>query len=435
MNISVIGTGYVGLVTGSCLAELGNSVTCIDINESKINSLKEGKVPFFEPGLTDIIKRNTKENRLLFSTDIKQAIEDSEIIFIAVGTPSKENGETDLSSIEQVIKEIGKNMNSYKLIVTKSTVPVGTNRRLKELIKQSQSSPTPVEFDLASNPEFLREGEAVNDFLIPDRIIVGCDSDVAKDIMKNLYKGIARTQSPLIFTSIETAELIKYASNAMLATRISFMNELSRLCEKTNADIKEVAKGIGLDKRIGPRFLQAGIGYGGSCFPKDIKSLIHTGKEFNIDFSILKAVDSVNEEQKKSLFPKIKKLVPDLNGKKIAVWGLAFKPKTDDMREAPSITIINQLQNENAIINAFDPEAEENAKKILKEVNYFNSPLEAAKDCDCLVIVTEWNEFRNLDKIKLKEFLKQPNIVDGRNVYDPEEMNELGFNYIGVGRK
>lgn len=434
MKITVIGSGYVGLVAGTCFADLGNEVVCLDINKEKIEKLKQGIVPIYEPGLSDVVKRNVRENRLDFITDRQKAIEHGEIIFIAVGTPSKEDGSVDLQYIESAAKDIGQYMQNYKVIVDKSTVPVGTAHKLMEIIKNNQLKNKKIAFDLASNPEFLREGEAIKDFMNPDRIVIGVESEKAKEVMINLYKGIERTGRPILITDIKSAEMIKYASNSMLATRISFMNEIANLCEKVGADVKMVAEGIGLDTRIGPRFLQAGIGYGGSCFPKDVKGLISSGKQHNVPMEILDAVDRVNECQKKSLMPKIKKLIPDPKNKKIAVWGLAFKPKTDDIREAPSIAIINELQKLGAKIIAFDPEAEQTAKRIFKNIEYADTPYNVVKGCNALVIATEWDEFRYLDKKKIKELMKEPNIIDGRNIYDPAEMKKLGFNYIGVGR-
>ncbi|HZX44972.1 MAG TPA: UDP-glucose/GDP-mannose dehydrogenase family protein [Candidatus Nanoarchaeia archaeon] len=432
MKIAVMGTGYVGLTVGTCLAELGNEVICVDVDEKKIKSLNEGKIPIYEPGLEDMLKRNFKEKRILFSTDSKTAITSSSVIFIAVGTPPGKDHTADLSFVKQVAKNIGSHMNAYKVIVNKSTVPVGTAQLVSQIVKESQRQA--MDFDVVSNPEFLREGEAINDFMMPDRIVIGADSEKARKVMENIYIGIARTSKPIMFTDTKSAEIIKYASNAMLATRISFMNEIARLCEKAGGDVKEVAKGMGFDSRIGPRFLQAGVGYGGSCFPKDVKALEQTMNSYNIKSQILKAVEQVNEEQKKSVLPKIKKILPELKGKTIAVWGLAFKPKTDDMREAPSLVIIDQLQAEGARIKAFDPEAEATAKLVLKDVEYAGHPLEAIEGADALIIVTEWNEFRNLDKEKMIQLMKHPNIIDGRNVYEPKEMNALGFNYMGVGR-
>jgi UDPglucose 6-dehydrogenase len=432
MRIAVIGSGYVGLTVGTCLAELGNDVICVDIDEIKVENLKKGKVPIYEPGLDDMLERNLKEKRISFTTDIKSAVESSTVIFIAVGTPPGKDHKADLSFVKDVARDIGTYMKGYKLVVDKSTVPVGTAKLVSKIIAENQKEKMP--FDVVSNPEFLREGEAINDFMMPDRVVIGADNEKAKKIMETIYKGIARINKPIMFTDTKSAEIIKYASNAMLATRISFMNEIARLCEKSGGDVKEVAKGMGLDSRIGPRFLQAGVGYGGSCFPKDVKALAQTMNHHEVESRILQAVEIVNEEQKRSLLPKVKRFVGDLSGKTIAVWGLAFKPKTDDMREAPSIVIVEQLQNEGAKIKAFDPEAEESAKKLLKDVEYFQDPYEAIDGADALVIVTEWNEFRNLDKEKMKKLLKGPNIIDGRNVYEPNDMIELGFNYIGVGR-
>jgi len=435
MKITIIGSGYVGLVAGACFADLGNEVVCLDIDSEKIEKLKRSIIPIYEPGLGDVVKRNVRERRLGFTTDRQKAIEHGDIIFIAVGTPSKEDGSVDLQYIESAAKDIGNYMQDYKVIVDKSTVPVGTAHKLMELIRHSQSAKNKkISFDLASNPEFLREGEAIKDFMNPDRIVIGVESEKAKEIMIGLYKGIERTGRPILITDIKSAEMIKYASNSMLATRISFMNEIANLCEKVGADVKMVAEGIGLDTRIGPRFLQAGIGYGGSCFPKDVRGLIDCGKQNSINFEILEAVNWVNEKQKKSLMPKIKKLIPDLKDKKIAVWGLAFKPKTDDMREAPSIAIINELQKLGAKVTAFDPEAEETARRIFRDIEYAKTPFDAVKGCNALVIATEWDEFRYLDKQKIKDLLAEPNIIDGRNIYDPKEMKKLGFNYIGVGR-
>ena len=432
MKIAVIGSGYVGLVAGTCLSDFGNEVICVDIDEKKINNLKKGILPIFEPGLKDLVDRNTKGNRLSFTTDVKSAIQVSEVIFIAVGTPPDKDHKADLRFVKTVAKDIGTYMNSYKVIVDKSTVPVGTAHGVIEIIKENQKEA--IEFDVVSNPEFLREGEAIGDFTYPDRIVVGTDSEKAKKVMEDLYKGIARADKPILFTDIKSAEMIKYASNAMLATRISFMNEVAQLCEKVGADVKMVSRGMGLDRRIGPRFLQAGVGYGGSCFPKDVKALIQTGKENGVPFKLLDAVEEVNFEQKKCLLPKLKKFVPDLKGKTIAIWGLAFKPKTDDMREAPSIVIINQLAEEGAKIRAFDPEAKEVAKTMFNDVNieYCDDPYETIKGADALIIVTEWNTFRDLDKKRMKSLLKEPIVIDGRNVYNPNEMN--GFKYAGVGR-
>lgn len=432
MNITVIGTGYVGLVAGTCLADLGNDVICVDIDELKVALLNKGGVPIYEPGLEEMLKRNRQEKRIRFTTDIKEAVQKSKAIFIAVGTPPGKNHEADLSAVRAVAKSIGEHMNDYKVIIDKSTVPIGTADMVTKIIKENLKED--IDFDVTSNPEFLKEGDALSDFTNPDRIVVGTNSEKARKFLEGIYKGIARTDKPILFTDVRSAEMIKYASNAMLATRISFMNEVAQLCEKTGADVKMVAKGMGLDSRIGPRFLQAGAGYGGSCFPKDVNAFKETMKEHGVKGIILDAVETVNYEQKRSLLPKIKKLLYDLKDKKIAIWGLAFKPKTDDMREAPSIVIINQLQKEGAKIVAFDPEAEETAKKVLNDIEYVKNPYDALKGVDALVIVTEWNEFRDLDKEKMKDMMKQPIIIDGRNIYDTEEMKDAGFNYIGVGR-
>ena len=432
MKISCMGCGYVGLVAGTCLADMGNEVICFDIDKGKINKLEKGIIPIYEPGLKDMFERNVKEKRLHFSNGIKTAIKESNVIFITVGTPPGKNHEADLFAVKSVAEQIGRNMNTYKVIVNKSTVPVGTTELVKNIIKRNQTGE--YEFDVISNPEFLREGAAVKDFTNPDRIVIGTDSERAKKIMVSIYRGIARTDKPVFITDIKSAEMIKYASNAMLATRISFMNEIAQLCEKVGADVKSVAKGVGLDNRIGPRFLQAGMGYGGSCFPKDVKALAELMKRNKVKGKILSAVNWVNENQRSFILSKIKKLLPHLKGKTIAIWGLAFKPKTDDIREAPSIAIIMELQGLGAKIRAFDPEAKINAKKVLKNVVFCNDPYSTAKGCDALVIVTEWNEFRVLDMDKVKRLLKQPNIIDGRNIYEPEEMRSAGFNYIGIGR-
>jgi len=432
MNICVVGCGYVGLVVGTCLADLGNNVINVDTDKEKIQKLNKGISPIYETGLRDMIERNLEEKRISFTTDIREGIQKSDVIFIAVGTPKKDNNSQDLSQVRAVAKEIAKYMNGYKVIVNKSTVPVGTADEIKKIIKENQKIPH--DFDVVSNPEFLREGDAIRDFSSPDRIVIGTENERSKAIMEALYKGITRTGKPILFTNTKTAELIKYASNAMLATRISFMNLLAPFCEKTGADIKLVAKGIGLDTRIGPRFLQAGIGFGGSCFPKDVNSLIWMLERQGCTAEILRSVVDVNEVQKRALIPKIKKLVPNLKEKYIAIWGLSFKPKTDDMRDAPSIVIINELQKLGAKIKAFDPEAIENAKKILKNVEFCDTPYNAAKGCEAVVLVTEWNVFRDLDLLKVKKLMNRPNIIDGRNIYEHEDMKKLGFNYICVGR-
>lgn len=433
MIISIIGTGYVGLVAGTCLSDMGNEVICIDIDKRKINALRKGRLPIYEPGLKDILDYNVSENRLNFSTDLRKGIRSADVIIIAVGTPMGKDHRADVSFVTNVARQIGANMNGYKLVVCKSTVPVGTNSLVAKTISNAQ--PTPIEFDVASNPEFLREGNAVKDFMNPDRIIVGVDSKRAESLMLQIYKGIARTGKPIIFTDIRSAEMIKYASNALLATKISFINEIARLCEKVGADVKEVARGVGLDERIGPRFLQAGVGYGGSCFPKDVQALVQLGKQKRSSLQILQAVERVNKEQRMLLLKKIRSVYPKVRGKKIAVWGLAFKPKTDDMREAPSITIIKDLQKAGAQINAFDPVAVQSAKQIFHGVAYKNTPYATVKGVDALIIVTEWHVFRQLDLQKIRKLMRAPVIIDGRNIYEPADMKQLGFTYLCIGRE
>lgn len=432
MKIAVVGSGYVGLVTGACLANLGNDVICVDIDDEKVSNLRKGVIPFFEPGLRDLVEMNLAQKRLMFTTDSELAIRNSEAIFIAVGTPSDGDGKADLSAVFAVADHIARYMDSYRVVIVKSTVPVGTVHKVRDHIKQKMRKQ--VEFDVVSNPEFLREGEAVNDFMMPDRIVIGVDNGKARDVMLALYRPVERTGKPILVTDVKSSELIKYASNAMLAARISFMNELSHLCEKVGADVKVIARGIGLDSRIGPRFLQAGAGYGGSCFPKDVKALIEVMKEHGCSSRLLESVEAVNESQKRSLLPKIQGLVPDLKGKKVAIWGLSFKPKTDDMREAPSIVIIMELQKLGAVVSAFDPVSERNARRIFEGIHYADTPLGALEGAHCLVVVTEWDLFRELDKDRMRKLMAEPNVVDGRNIYEPGEMRGLGFNYVGVGR-
>ena len=434
MKISILGSGYVGLITGVCFADLGNDVICVDIDENKIEKLNKGIMSIYEPGLKELCIRNIQSKRLKFTTNTKEGIQNSDIIFIAVGTPPGKDYRADLSFVKAVAKDIGKYMNSYKIIVNKSTVPVGTGDMVKNIILDNQQ--TCYEFDVISNPEFLKKGTAIKDFTNPDRIVIGTDSEKAKEVMHKLYQGIIRADKPILFTDIRSAEIIKYASNAMLATRISFMNEVAKLCENAGGDIKIITKGIGLDNRIGPRFLQAGLGYGGSCFSKDVNALRMTMEEFGVNSRILPAVNYINKDQKQSAVPKVMQLLPDIKDKNIAIWGLAFKPKTDDMRGAPSLTIIKELKRLGANIQVFDPEAQDNAKKLLPQgIRYCSTPYEALENADCLVLVTEWNEFRNLNKENMKSIMRQPNIVDGRNVWNPQEMKNEGFNYIGVGRK
>src|SRR3989338_2969057 len=434
MNVTCVGCGYVGLVAGTCLAEQGHKVLCVDSDVKKINGLKRGTLPIYEPGLGEILDRNVKEGRQSFSTSLAKGIQTGEVIFIAVGTPMEDGGKADVSAVIAVAREIGRHMREHKIVVIKSTVPVGTASRIARVIKSNQSRPR--DFDVVSNPEFLREGTAVKDFLEPDRVIVGLDNPRPRlrKTMETLYGGITDTEHPLLFTNTRSAELIKYASNAMLATRVSFMNEIAGLCENVGADVKEVARGVGLDSRIGPRFLEAGVGYGGSCLPKDVKALAKIMRGHGLSPRIIETVDRVNEEQKLLPVKKIKTLLQTLKGKKIAIWGLAFKPGTDDMREAPSLAVIKELQKAGARIQAFDPVAEARAKALLKHVNFCNDPYMTLTGCDALIILTEWNEFRGLDKKRIKGLLKRPNVVDGRNVYDPGEMRRLGFNYLSIGR-
>jgi len=431
MKLTIAGTGYVGLVSGTGFANLGNDVLCFDIDKGKIDSLQNNIIPIYEPGLEELFKRNVDGGRLKFTTDAIKAVQESEIIFICVNTPTNQHQEADLSAVEAVARAIGQHINEYKIVVNKSTVPVGTAELVKKIIKENQNKD--IEFDVVSNPEFLREGAAVKDFENPDRIIIGSDSKKAEKIMTSLYRSRARTDRPIMITDIKSAEIIKYASNAMLAARISFMNQMSYLCEKTGADIKQVSKGIGLDDRIGPRFLQAGIGYGGSCFPKDIKALISTLKQNDCDADLFEAINRINEQQKSIAVKKLKSVL-DIKDSTIAVWGISFKPKTDDIREAPSLKIIEELQIIGAKIHACDPVAIENAKNVLNNVKFFQNPYETIRDCDALIVATEWNEFRNLDMRAVKILLKNPIIIDGRNIYDPKEMKELGFIYMGIGR-
>lgn len=432
MKITVVGTGYVGLVAGTCLADLGNDVICVDKVAEKVKKLKKGVIPIYEPGLQEMFDINIRQNRLQFTTSLEEGITKSDVIFIAVGTPPGANHEADLSSVLAVAKTIGKHINGYKVVVDKSTVPVGTAAKVKQTIIENMENEH--EVDVVSNPEFLREGAALKDFITPDRIVVGTDSPRARDVMEKIYRGIVRAGSPLIITDIESAELIKYASNSFLATKISFMNEVSRLCEKVGADVKKVALGMGLDERIGPRFLQAGIGYGGSCFPKDVKALIQTGKHHGVDFRILDVVEKINSEQRYLMLTKLREFYPKLKGKKIAIWGLSFKPRTDDIREAPSKDIIRELLNEGAEISVFDPIAQDNMKEIYSNINYGTDPYSILDDADALLLLTEWNVFRELDFIRVKSLMQRPLLLDGRNVYVPDEIREHGFTYVSFGR-
>ncbi|MFA5164031.1 MAG: UDP-glucose/GDP-mannose dehydrogenase family protein [Candidatus Omnitrophota bacterium] len=431
MKITVIGAGYVGLVTAACLADLGNEVTCNDIDSAKIAQLNRGKIPIYEPGLDDLIKRNRREHRLKFTTNLKGCVESSGIIFIAVGTPPKDSGEADLTYIEAVARDIAKYMKSYHLVVEKSTTPVETGTWIKKTLEVYARKN--VKFDVASNPEFLREGSAIGDFMHPDRIVIGVESKKAEQMLTDLYRPLG---AEIIVTNINSAEIIKHASNSFLATKISFINAVANICEKAGADVEEVARGMGLDKRIGRSFLDAGIGFGGFCFPKDIEAFIHISEKIGYNFELLKSVKRINEAQRTLLVKKIEKAVWNIKGKTIAMLGLAFKPNTDDMRFAPSLTIAEKLRQEGAHIRAYDPQSMARAKKLpeFKGVKFCEGPYEAVKGADCTVIVTEWNEFKELDLKRAKKLMRQPVVVDGRNIYEPKKMRELGFRYSCIGR-
>lgn len=438
MKISVIGTGYVGLVTGTCFAETGINVTCIDIDQVKIENLKKGIIPIYEPGLKTMIEKNFREKRLNFTTNINKSITNAEAIFISVGTPPDEDGSADLKYVIDVARNIGQIINHYTVIVTKSTVPVGTAEKVRNTIqKEISKRKINIPFDIASNPEFLKEGDAIADFMKPDRIVIGTDTQQATNVMKKLYKPFLLNNHPILFMDIPSAELTKYAANSMLATRISFMNEIALLCEKVGADVNNVRHGIGSDSRIGNKFLYPGTGYGGSCFPKDVKALIKTGNENGIDMNIIKAADTVNEKQKSILFNKLMTHYNgNLKGKTITLWGLAFKPNTDDMREAPALIIIEKLIEAGAKIKAYDPVAIKEAKRrIDKKIEYCKNIYDAATNSDAIILVTEWNEFKIINYKKLAETVNKKIIIDGRNIYDPNEVTNNGFKYYGIGRK
>lgn len=435
MKICIIGTGYVGLVSGTCLADFGLSVTCVDQDEQKINLLNSGGVPIYEQNLEALIKKNVSAGRLIFTTDLEKAVKQSQVIFIAVGTPPNHDGSANLEQIEEVAKEVAKYINEYKVIVNKSTVPIGTATKIKEIINKNQPTSKPFVFDIVSNPEFLREGSAVYDFTHPDKIVIGTTSKKALKIMQEIYRPLYLIDTPFVITNPETAELIKYACNAFLATKITFINEIANLCDKVGADVHQIAKAMGLDGRISPKFLHPGPGYGGSCFPKDTRALCNMAEHFGYEFKSLKAVVSANKRQRKLMVEKIKRLAGGLKGKQIGILGLAFKQNTDDIRESASIDIIKILLREGAKIKCFDPLAMENTKKILPHLTYCQDEYETAEDSDALVIATEWNQFRNLDLLRIKELLKKPILVDLRNLYEPEKVKSLGFIYEGVGRK
>ena len=433
MNIAVVGTGYVGLVTGTCLAETGNHVICVDIDENKVNKMKNGEVPIYEPHLDVLFERNIKQGRLSFTTDLASAIEDAQVIFLALPTPPGEDGSADLSYILGVADDLGKIMKDYKVLVDKSTVPVGTAEKVTAAVAKNAKH----DFDVVSNPEFLREGFAVDDFLKPDRVVVGTSSDKAQAIMEELYKPYVRQGNPIIFMDEKSAELTKYAANAFLATKITFMNEIANMCELVEADVDKVRIGIGTDTRIGKRFLFPGIGYGGSCFPKDVQALAKSAAEVNYDFSILSSVMKVNEDQKTVIVPKIQDFFGgDVKGKHFALWGLAFKPDTDDIREAPALYVIDKLVAAGATITAFDPEGMDNVKGLIGDkIKYADNQYDALKDADALIIATEWSVFRSPDFNKVAEGLNEKVVFDGRNLYDLDQMKDLGFYYNSIGRK
>lgn len=437
MNIAIVGTGYVGLVSGACFAEMGINVTCVDVNKDKIVSLQNGYIPIYEPGLEEMVLRNYREGRLRFTTDLISVLDDVEVVFSAVGTPPDEDGSADLKYVLQVARTIGENMKRYVLVVTKSTVPVGTANKVKAAIQeQLDKRKVNVEFEVASNPEFLKEGAAIKDFMSPDRVVVGIESDKAKELMTKLYRPFLLNNFRVIFTDIPSAEMIKYAANSMLATRISFMNDIANLCELVGADVNMVRKGIGSDNRIGSKFLYPGCGYGGSCFPKDVKALIKTAEKNGYNMHVLKAVEEVNEQQKTILYKKLKKHYNGkLQGKTIALWGLAFKPETDDMREATSLVIINLLLKAGCIIKVFDPIAMDECKRrIGNKVIYANDMYDAVLDADALLLLTEWKQFRLPSWKVIAKSMKVPVIIDGRNIYDAEEIKEMGFIYHCIGK-
>lgn len=432
MHIAVIGTGYVGLVTGACFAEFGVDVICVDVDTEKVDKLNNGEIPIYEPGLDKIVEKNVAAGRLHFTTDIKSAVERALVVFMAVGTPPQDDGSPDMSYYRQAAKDVAESMNGYKVLVTKSTVPVGTGEWLRQFVKANL--PIETDFGVASNPEFLREGAAIEDFMRPDRVVIGSNEARAIEVMKDLYRPLFLIETPIVITSLEAAELIKYAANAFLATKITFINEIANLCDAIGCDVHDVARGMGMDNRIGRKFLHPGPGYGGSCFPKDTRALTTVADKFGVETRIVDAVVEANERQRDAMIPKIEKLVGDLSGKIIGVLGLSFKPETDDMRESPATDIINELVKRGATVKAFDPVAMSEARHYLPEIGYAVDEYDAITGADILVIITEWNQFRALDMEKVKSLLKAPKIADLRNIYEPEDMREMGFEYVGVGR-
>jgi len=432
MQIAVIGTGYVGLVTGACFAEFGVDVTCVDVDAGKIDKLNNGSIPIYEPGLDQIVEKNVKAGRLAFTTDIAAAVAGARVVFLAVGTPPKPDGSPDMSYYQQAAKDVAQAINGYKVLVTKSTVPIGTGKWLHLFVTENLNVET--EFGVASNPEFLREGAAIDDFMRPDRVVIGSNDERAVEVMKELYRPLYLVETPIIITSLEAAELIKYAANAFLATKITFINEVANLCDAIGCDVHDVARGMGMDNRIGRKFLHPGPGYGGSCFPKDTRALTTVADHFGVETRIVDAVIEANERQRDAMIPKIQKLVGDLDGKKIAVLGLSFKPETDDMRESPAIEIIAEMIRRGASVKAFDPVAMEESKHFIEGIDYASDEYDAISGADALVIITEWNQFRALDLEKVKELLAAPKIADLRNIYEPSDMRAMGFEYVGVGR-
>jgi UDPglucose 6-dehydrogenase len=432
LKIAIMGTGYVGLVVGACFAENGNTIVCVDKDADKVETLRRGEIPIYEPGLSDLIPRNVAQDRLRFTTDEAGAVKASDIIFIAVGTPQDEDGSADLTHVLEVARAIGRAMNGRKIIVNKSTVPVGTAAKVRKVISEITSHP----FAVVSNPEFLKEGAAVDDFMKPARVVVGTDDESVAEVMRELYEPFVRTGNPVLVMDQQSAELTKYAANAMLASRISFMNEIANLCDQVGADVRQVRLGIGTDPRIGSSFLFPGIGYGGSCFPKDVKALVRMGRATGVELGVVEAVDRTNENQKAILVPRIEAFLGGLEGKVVGIWGLAFKPRTDDMREAPALDIIERLTAGGASVRAYDPKASEAAERVLGEsVRFCERSYDAVEGADALVVATEWNEFREPDFRRIKTLMRRPAIFDGRNIYNPQHLRELGFHYEGIGRR